>query len=329
MDRILLNPCALDANGKYVSVEHAQKGQEYFCPLCHQQFVYCQKGKGPHAHQDHFKHKVNSSCAGPSESDIHRIAKEGIYEILRSAIEKHQDINISWTCTECGLDFKGNLLKRAKKVEMEKNLKTSRPDIALLDENDNTIVAIEIVFTHDVTDKTLTFYDNNNIVLIRILVHSAEDCNNLMQKLQFPDRVDLCFNINCPRCQNMQVFRRIVSVVNQNKQIVGLTVAIDNPFEDEPIIGSALTEQDKRNALEIAKQYWPGRQFTMIQGPDFPYVAPVQQQTVNMRTQFHYRPQRNHPDIDTLMHQRQVKAIRRNYAIRNKSAKKSGGKRRH
>lgn len=199
----LLNPWALDSNGMLVNAEKAEKGQQYSCPKCHEHLSLCKKGKGPNARRNHFKHKPGSHCSGPSESDIHILAKEGISNIIRSAIEKHQDIPITWTCPECGMDFSANLLKKAKAVEVEKNLGTSRPDIALLDENGKVIVAIEIVYKHEPTDETSKFYNEQNIVLVRYVFHTIEECSFLYAKIKFPDSVNLCFRHNCPSCKSM------------------------------------------------------------------------------------------------------------------------------
>lgn len=338
MEKKLLNPWAKDSKGNFVSIENAEKGQDYFCPKCHERLSYCKKGSGPNARQDHFKHQSETECKGytphESESAIHLFAKEEVYKILDECLQKHRDFPIVWTCPDCKLDMQANLLKRVKSVEMEKSLDAARPDVSLLDENGNTLVAIEIVFKHDVESKTMKFYDNNNIVVVRIIVHSAEDCNDIVQKLRFPDSVNLCFNENCPRGAKMQVYRRIIPVQNENGQLVGLAVGLDNPFEEEMIKGLPFTEQDKRNAVAIAKEKWPGMQLSFVDLPQypFPFITPFAQQKPSLQSRLSYRPQRNHPDIDTLMHQRQVKAIRANYARKSAAkkygAKKSGGKRR-
>ena len=186
MKKALLNPWALNAANKIISIEHAHKGEEYRCPVCYQPMSYCKKGDGPNARIDHFKHKVHTDCHGAGESEIHKMAKEGIYQILRNAIEKRLAIPFCWNCPECDIVFKGDLIKRAKTVEMEKNLIEARPDIALLNDKGTVFAAIEIVFTHDVESKTLKFFEDYNIVLIRVVIHSAEDCNDLMCKLKYP-----------------------------------------------------------------------------------------------------------------------------------------------
>lgn len=326
MEKTLLNPWALNAANKIISIEHAHKGEEYRCPVCHQPMSYCKKGDGPHARIDHFKHRVHTDCHGAGESEIHKMAKVGIYQILRNAIEKRQDIPFCWKCPECDMDFKGDLLKRAKTVEMEKDLNEARPDIAILDDKGTVFVAIEIVFTHDVESKTLKFFEDYNIVLIRVVIHSAEDCNDLLFKLKYPDSVNLCFNKWCENSHKMQVFRKIVGLKNKDGNIVALTVALDNPFEDEPIWGIPFTETDKKKAMDIAKRLWPNRQFTLGEKEDIHFLAPVSQDAATYRPQIMLRPTYNQTNIDKIMHQRQLMAIRRNYAIRN--ARKSGGGRR-
>lgn len=325
----ILNPWAIDSNGKIISIEHARKGEVYHCPVCKELLSYCKKGDGPRARIDHFKHQSKSNCHGGGESEIHSMAKEKVYEILRHFLDKHYELPITWTCPDCGIDMEANLLRRAKDVRMEHDLDAARPDIDLLDDKGNTIIAIEIVFTHDVEASTLRFYDNNNIVLVRIVVRSAEDCNDMMHKLQFPDSCNLCFNEDCKRGEKMQVYRKIVGLRNKTGQLVGLAVALENPFEDEPKLGLQFTDTDKRNALAIAKQCWPNMDYILTQGPEYPYVTPIAKQTADLHTQLQYRPRYNHPTIDEVMHQRRVKAIRANYARMGKAkkAKKSGGKR--
>ena len=165
MAKNLLNPLAIDHNGQFVNIKQAEKGQHYFCPVCKEPLTFRQQGQGPHAHRNHFSHRVNSDCHGVSESEIHKKSKERIYELLKLAIENKENFRITWTCPECGGIFHGNLLQWAKSVEMEKNLEKAQPDIALLDGKGKVLVAIEVVFKHDVEKPTWEFYNENNIVV--------------------------------------------------------------------------------------------------------------------------------------------------------------------
>ena len=322
----LLNPWALDSNGKIISIEHARKGENYLCPVCEQPMSYCKKGDGPHARTDHFKHNSKTNCKGGGESEIHRIAKERIYNILLSAIENHRGFDISWTCPDCDMDFKANLLKRAAKVEMEHDLDTARPDVALLDDKGNTIVAIEVVFTHDIESNTLRFYDNNNIVVVRIVIHTAEECDDMVNKLHFPDSCNLCFNDRCKRGVTMQVYRKIIPLVD-NGRIIGLAVALDSPFEEEIIKGIPFNEQDKRAAISIAKAKWPNLQLHFSDDPAFPYALLKPIQTISFQTRLRALPNPYHTGLDEVMHLRRQKAIRANYA--RKLNKKNSSSRRN
>ncbi|MBQ0089022.1 MAG: hypothetical protein KBT27_06795 [Prevotellaceae bacterium] len=326
MENKLLNPWALDSNGKIVSIEHASKDEQYRCPVCKEPMYYCQKGTGPHAKTDHFKHNVKTKCSGGGESQIHKMAKEQIYEILRHFIDKQMDLPIVWTCPDCHRDIKANLLKRAKDVRMEHDLDAARPDIDLLDENGKPIIAIEIVFTHDVEENTLRFYDNNNIVLIRIIVKSVEDCNDMMQKLRFPDTCNLCFYDDCKRGATMQVYRSIVPLVKkEDESVAALAVKLDNPF-DEPITGLPFTATDERNARASAKKYWPDMQYEIKENSQFSFIlVPQENQTIIQPRKFRsYSP---HQTIEQVINERRKKAIRANYAKKAK-AKRSYKKRR-
>lgn len=317
MENKLLNPWALDSNGKIISIEHASKDEQYRCPVCKEPMSYCKKGTGPHARIDHFRHKVTTNCPGGGESLIHKMAKEKTYEILRHFIDKQLELPIVWTCPDCHRDIEANLLKRAKDVRMEHDLDEARPDIDLLDENGKPIIAIEIVFTHDVEENTLRFYDNNNIVLIRIVVKSAEDCNDMMQKLRFPDTCNLCFYDDCKRGATMQVYRSIVPLVKkEDESVAALAVKLDNPF-DEPLVGLSFTDTDKRNALAIAQKLWPGMDYKLASHAVFNHIiVPVERTNTIVQTTPLYR-RRNHPTIE------QIDAMRRNAAYKRKYGTKS------
>lgn len=329
MESRLLNPLAIDSDGNLIGVDQARRGQSYLCPKCNQPLKYCAKGTGPNARTSHFKHKVHTDCHGLSESEIHKMAKDGIYEILLSAIENHRDIYISWTCPECGLDVKANLLKRAKSVVTEKVFGITRPDIALLNENDKPFIAVEIVFKNEASAETIEFYENNDIIHVRLVFRSLDECKNLMQKLQYPDSVNVCYNKSCPRCQSSKTNRGIYTLLNTERNAInGLAVGLFNPFGDEPILGLQFSEQDRKNAIAIANKNWPQYQLQFNENTDFPHATFVARQTINRQV----NPYKRNPFQLTPLEQvqkteRRNAARRRNYAKKGKSSKKSGGRR--
>lgn len=342
MGKDLLNPWALDADGKYVSIEHAQSGQPYFCPKCKEPLSFRKKGKGPNAHRDHFSHRPDCECKGytahESESAIHKFAKESIFAILHNAIKEHQDFPISWTCHHCNQEFQGNLLQRADSVVMEKEFGSSRPDIALLDADGIPIVAIEVVFTHDVEENTFQFYQDSSIVLVRVEVHSAEDCNDMVQKLTNPDSVNLCFNGKCPSCQSMTHFRNLIRAT-ANGEIIGIAVSVFNPFGDKNIKGVPLTQEEQHRAEEIAKKIWPNWQLSMKQLFGVNYLAPEKPRVTVTAPRPHRYVRYGGSPIDYIESNMGYKQGNKRYGSnrgksyssskkRTSGAKKTGGKRR-
>lgn len=305
MESKLLNYWAIDPNGKIISIDHAQKGESYTCPQCHEPLIFRKKGDGPHAHQDHFAHYPGNDCSfytsHDPESEIHNLAKEAIYKILQSYIEEQREFPIFWTCPGCGSTFNGDLLKRAKSVEKEKQYKDRtdnswfiQPDVSLVDENGKLIVAIEVVFTHDVDDNKLQFFAHNNVVLVKIYVQLTEDCNDMGQMLKLPDTVSLCFNKDCHLCQNQKINRKIYRSYGKDQLgEVGLYVMLTNPFSDERVYGLNFNAEDEKFAKYLAKRIWPGKLCALQLGKEFQYVAPVRQEkVVPSANQYYLRLQR-------------------------------------
>ena len=142
-------------------------------------------------------------------------------------------------------------------------------------------------------------------------------------------KIRTSFSPLIPRKQSTRLNRGIFALRNENGDgIVGLAVGFNNPFGDEPILGLRFTEQDKLDAIAITQKQWPGYQLHFNEAHEFPHAVFVSQQQTHAPSQRSYRPRPHYPTLEQIQHQKQVKAIRRSYAIRSKSAKKSGGKRR-
>ena len=79
-----------------------------------------------------------------------------------------------------------------------------QPDIALFDFENKVFAVIEVVVTHKPEEKVLTFYLENNIILIQINLTSEEDIENWKDKISKPDIVEICFNPKCKTCGHFQ-----------------------------------------------------------------------------------------------------------------------------
>lgn len=318
----LLNPWAKDSEGRFISIEHAHKGEQYFCPKCHKPFSYCEKGNGPHARKSHFKHKVKTDCKGLPESAIHSLAKDGIFKIIQNAIAKQQEIIITWTCPDCESHFKVNLLKKAKYVEKEKRLGSAQPDIVLLDENQEPLVAIEIVYTHAPEPEALKFYDDNSIVVVCIEFHSIEECNELDYKLSHPNSVDLCYNLKCARCHSVHLQKELFHLLNNEGATIGFAVGINNPFDDNPFIGLQFDEQHRLTADNIVKSNNPRFQLQYTNEPYPRAMVVARPQPIIPRQQYRRDPFALTPLERAQKQERRNNAIKYNYAKKGKSVKK-------
>ena len=333
MESKLLIPWAIDQNGKNIGIEHAQKGQSYFCPKCGEPLSYCKSGTGPHARRNHFKHKADTNCVGyytphETESYIHKTAKEGIYRILHSYLENGQSFPILWTCPNCRHQYDGNLLNGVSDVKMENVVDSARSDVALLNEHGDEIVAIEIVYKHDVELRALNIYEDKNITVVRLCFYSVEDLNDLEKKLHNPDSVNICLNVKCINCQTSHLPRHIIPLQNQEGKNAAVAVAIVNPFDgnQQPIWGLPFSLQDQQNAVDFVRRTWPNSQIDLElseqSGIHFAmFITPNPKQ---IQVQY---PRQVNPfgtGLDKELHERKVKAIRKSYA--QKSSKKTSSK---
>lgn len=181
----------------------AIKGKKYFCPICGEELVLrlskIPEGEKYHR-KNHFAHKTRSvnNC---SESYLHKRTKQKIIDLIEEKLNsKSKELTFGWHCEECGEYHKGNLLKKAVKVVEEYDLGTCKPDIALLDKNGQVIIVIEVIVTHRPEAEALSYYRNNNIVCLQLVVHDFDESEDISQKLLSVDKVNKCPNPICPIC---------------------------------------------------------------------------------------------------------------------------------
>ena len=339
----LANPWALDKSGNPILPENAERHGSYTCPKCHEPLTIRKRGKGEHSRRDHFCHRPDTDCKGftphETESYIHKTAKRRIYQILQSCLGKQEPFSISWTCPECGNQFNGNLLYHAKSVAMERQFEDKaagqdhkQPDVSLVDENEKLLVAIEVVYTHDIEPETWDFFDRHNVAVLRLKFNSVEDLNNIGQKLHFPDSVSVCLNFACKACQTMHQPRKL----SRHYDKVGHQFFVANilsPFSDQVIQGVPLTDEEFNLAEKYVKkksqllgierrQDSQGRHFALI----------VQRQVIQRQT--YRRRYQTIDDLDRRSYSHHNMSKGRKYSSSSSSSKrrsgykKNGGKRR-
>lgn len=203
---------ALDEKGQLIHISNAVKGEHYFCPICKKEYILRKSGKkGKGSRRPHFAHNELTPNCNP-ESVLHYSFKKLLLENLENLKEKNKPFEFNWKCMLCGESFSGNLLENVVYIKEEYSLQDCRPDIALLDEKNKFIAAIEIVVTHMPDEKTLQYYRENGIVLIRIDLVS-EACLTLVEEIsKKPDFVDYCINPFCYDYDGERVHRRIMVI---------------------------------------------------------------------------------------------------------------------
>lgn len=197
----ILYPIAKDREGNLFDTKSAQKDTKYYCISCNKEMIFKNsKKKGIRRKRPHFSHKSATNCK--PETVLHLSFKNLVVKKLNDLLASGNSLEFYWNCKYCNNKHQGNYIKKLKRIELEYNLKFCKPDIALLDYNNNLYAVIEIVVTHKPDEKVLKFYNDNNIILIQINLKSDEDIYKIDEILTTPDLVDFCLNEKCKICNN-------------------------------------------------------------------------------------------------------------------------------
>lgn len=210
MTKGILYATALDERGSLVHVGNAVKGMTYSCPVCKEPLVLRSSGKtGKGSRRPHFSHTELSPNCTP-EGVLHYSFKKMLVDRLQTFRSAQAPFPISWCCTTCKHSYVENLLGRTESIREEFPLGLCRPDIALLDDHERVLVAIEIVVTHAPEDTTLGYYRENGIALVQINLESEKDLTKVDEIAQNPSFVGVCTNHCCINCDKQSSSTRAV-----------------------------------------------------------------------------------------------------------------------
>jgi len=204
----ILYVTAFDEKGILVKAKDAEKSNAYYCPECKDKLILKKSGKtGKGSKRPHFAHHSESPNCTP-EGVLHKSFKLLLIEYIKQNIENKTPINITWECVYCKEKHQGNLLQYVFNAKEEHPMKKCIPDIALLSKDGNPFAVIEIIVTHKPEETALSYYKENNIVLIQIELNNEDDLEKVEAKISIPTSVDYCFNINCPNIKDFLFHRR-------------------------------------------------------------------------------------------------------------------------
>jgi len=209
----ILYTVAKKDNGELVTASNADKGTDFFCPVCNSNLLLRKSGNtGKNSKRPHFAHKTLTPNCTP-ETALHFAFKNLLAEKLQKKLNENIPLEILWDCKECDGEHSGNLLKRIKSIKVEYNLTIAQPDIALLDKDNKVFAVIEIVVTHKPEGKVLQYYKDSNIILIQITLTSDNDIENLEHIISKPGIVNTCLNPKCSKCGRSQ-HKTIMTIVD-------------------------------------------------------------------------------------------------------------------
>lgn len=196
----ILYTVAYDKNNILIKASDAEKGNDFYCPVCKGELILRKSGKtGKGSKRPHFAHhKLTPNCN--PETALHFSFKNLLSKYLEEHIQSNTPLQFSWKCKYCYETHSGNLLKKIKSVKLEYSMDKCKPDIALLDKDNNVFAVIEIVVTHKPEEEVLKYYNGKNIILIQINLTSDKDIDELENKISKPDIVHSCFNPKCNKC---------------------------------------------------------------------------------------------------------------------------------
>ena len=201
----LLLPFAYNKRSeRLVRAENATKLEKanYVCPNCGNKVTLRISRKTPYENgykRPHFAH-IGHSDNYCSESILHKFFKDAVVDFINEKITRKKDIIFKYRCDICDNEHSGNLVNDAVRIVAEYDLGVCRPDIALLNKDNEVVAVVEIIVMHTPSIDTLKYYREHNILCLQIKLSTFEDCDNIEVKLTHPTSVNN-YNCNAPLCE--------------------------------------------------------------------------------------------------------------------------------
>lgn len=209
MSQVKLKIPFAERGGRLIHVSGVPRGLECdcVCPVCKDPVV-ARKGE---VVQHHFAHYPGSECT--PETVLHQVGKRLLFQRIAAHLEKGRPLPIRWKCTFCGEEHAGNLLKVARRVEMERTLEGCRPDLVLFDVEDGPVAIVEVVVTHSPDENVVNYCEQQGVRLVQFRLHRGRDLLALQhEKPLRPQYVDLCFKPQCEACGHLLAAARMYAL---------------------------------------------------------------------------------------------------------------------
>lgn len=235
MGNEILYKFAEDKSGKITHINTTLSEMRYFCPECNEPLIV----KKGNIRQHHFAHKNNTGCSGTGEGYLHKTFKKMLFEILRNNIFSNTPIIVNFQCNICKMKHNANILMGIIEVKDEYNLTECRPDIVLINQNNQAQIIIEIVDKHEPEKNVINYCTKNQTVLIRIKLDSIEDLENVINKIQNPTNMLLFNQLHCPNVINYIKQQQLRAQMNPN-------IGVSRVYKGGPRIDQIQSIKDKK-----------------------------------------------------------------------------------
>ncbi len=250
----ILYSTAVDKNGNLIHIDNAEKGINYYCPMCKKEFILRKSGKtGKGSKRPHFAHNELTPNCTPA-GVLHYSFKKMLVDLLEKYKAENKPFLLNWNCDSCDYKNSGNLLEKVAFIKEEYTLEACRPDIALLDKEENIFAVIEIVVTHKPEESVLQYYKENKIVLIQINLSSEENLNKVEEKITNPDIVDFCLSPKCQNCDKYRINRKIY--VHHDHCARCLRPIEKYHIEIDSVFGKQVSSDFTENEINLVKSKW-------------------------------------------------------------------------
>ncbi len=199
-----------EKDARLIHVSQVERGLDCrcVCPVC-KKHVLARKG-GVMRH--HFAHHRRGECS--PETVLHQVGKRLLYKRIARHLKRNRPLQIRWNCQYCPGTHEGNLLKLARKVEMEKALDGCRPDLVLSGMDGDPPAIVEVVVTHEPDRNVLEYCRRHNVAMVCFRVRDGRDLLALeVESPLRPFRVGLCLNPRCEVC-GKALFRATLHVAD-------------------------------------------------------------------------------------------------------------------
>lgn len=151
---------ALEPGGRPVPIELAQRGEEYFCPLCHSPMI----ARLGNQLQHHYGHEYFTNC--PPEAVTRAAMRRWIALLLTEARAAERPIPLGWDCVHCGEKHTLNLLHGVATIEENSEVRGHLVDVVLRDGLGELLALIFVQDEIAPTADTLALFAAPNLFVI-------------------------------------------------------------------------------------------------------------------------------------------------------------------